>query len=451
MYIVIIGDGKVGKTLTEHLSKENHDIVVIDTNPEIIEEIVDEYDVKGIYGNGASYDVQKEAGVDKADLVIAVTSSDEINILCCLVAKKLGASQTIARVRKPEYEHQVYTMRNELGISMAINPELEAAKEISRILRFPSAIKMDTFANGKVDLVEFRILEDSPLVNTNLLEIHNKFQIRVLVCAVQRNDEVFIPKGDFILKAKDYVYITAAQNEISKFFKILSILKEKSKTAMVIGGGKITYYLASKLLESGISVKIIESDEKRCRELSEAYPGVIVINGDGSNQKLLLQEGITSTDSLVALTGFDETNIVVSTFGREHKVDKVIAKIDRFNYGPILEMVGLDSVISPKDITANIIIRYVRAMKSSIGSEFKTLYRLVGNKVEALEFYISKASSYTSIPLKDLSLKDNVLIASIIRDEKVIIPNGFDTIEENDTVIIFTTNQQIRDLKDILK
>lgn len=451
MYIVIIGDGKVGRTITKHLSQEGHDIVIIDKNPNIIDEAVNEFDVKGIYGNGASYDIQKEAGVNKADLVIAVTSGDELNILCCLVAKKLGAKQTIARVRNPEYSKQILMMRDELGLSMTVNPELEAAREISRMLRFPCAIKVDTFANGKVDLVELKVDEKSNLVGLKLQSLRTKYQIHVLVCAVLRNNEVVIPRGDFVFEAKDKLYITSNPQQITKFFKCFNIIKEKPKNAIIIGGGKIAYYLIPKMIDSNIGIKVIEIDKKKCVELSEAFPEITVINGDGTNQKLLLEEGIESTDSILTLTGYDEENIIISMYAKNKNVAKVITKINRENYNFMLENVGLDSLISPKEITANNIIRYARGMESSMGSEFRTLYKLVENKVEALEFFIATKTQYTSIPLKNLEVKSDILIASIIRDGVVIIPSGDDTIEALDTVIIITTKQQLKDLSEIIK
>ncbi len=450
MKIVIVGVGKVGRTVTEHLAKEGHDIVVIDRNAKVIDECVNTYDVKGICGNGASYEVQKEAEVDKTDLLIALTTGDELNILCCLVAKKLGVGQTIARVRNPDYSSQIYLMREELGLSMIVNPELDAANEISRILRFPSAIKLDSFANGKVDLVEIRIDESSPLAGKSLFYIHEKYQIRVLVCAVCRDDAVYIPKGDFTLHARDKIYITSTPKEITKFFKKLAILKGKSKSVMVIGGGKIAYYLAHQLDELSIPFKIIESDYKRCLELSEVFHDAMIIHGDGTDQNVILEEGLEQADALVSLTGFDEENIIISMFAKSRGVGKIITKVNRSSYSSILDTVELESVISPRDITTNHIIRYVRGMQSTMGTEFRTLYRLVANRVEALEFYIAQTTKYTGIPLKDLNIKDNMLLACIIRDSNVIIPNGSDIIKPLDTVIIITTNQQIKDVSDIL-
>ena len=451
MNIVIVGAGKLGRTLTKHLSFENHNITIIDTKPTVVENIVNEYDVMGYCGNGASYDTQKNAGVAKANVLIATTASDEVNILCCLVAKKLGVKQTIARVTSHEYAKQVSLMSNELGISMTVNPELDAANEIVRILQFPNAIKVEHFANGKVNLVEFKIEKGSILHNKSLIALREKLQLNVLVCAVSREGEVFIPKGNFVLHEGDNVYITADAKSIVDFFKKLNILKDKLKSSMIIGGGKISYYTAQKLLSSGITVKIIEPNLDICNDLSDILPKAMIINGDGTNHELLLEEGLLSTDSLVSLTGMDETNIIISSFAKAQNCGKVITKVNNANYGFIIGNIGLDTVISPVEISSSNIIRYVRGMESTRGSEFKTLYRLVDNKVEALEFLISKKTSYTSIPLKDLKFKNDILLACIIRENNIIIPSGKDTIEPLDTLIIITGNSFIKDVSDIMR
>ena len=450
MNIIINGAGKIGRSVAEHLSGEGHNITIIDTNAKVVEEVVNEYDVRGVSGNGAVYSVLQEAGADKADLLISVTPSDELNVMCCLVAKRIGTKQTIARVRTPEYASQFYMMREELGLSMAVNPDFDAALEIGRILRFPSAVKVDSFANGKVDLVEIKLDENSPLVGKSLLDLHEKYQIRVLVCAVCRGDEVYIPKGDFKLEAKDEVYITSSPAEITKFFKKLNILKEKTRNVMIIGGSRIAYYLTGELEELGIKVKIVERDLARCQFLSEKLANATIINADGTDQESLLEEGLEKMDALISLTGFDEENIIIAMNGKDRGVGTIIAKVNNTSYSNILDAVGIESVITPKDITTNHIIRYVRGMESSQGSEFKTLYRLVENKVEALEFYIPFETSYTNIPLKDLRTKNNTLLACIIRNNHVIIPNGNDSIQALDTVIIFTTTP-IKDVSDILR
>ena len=451
MNIAIVGLGKYGTLLTSHLAKENHDIIVIDTNPSIVEDVINQYDVKGFVGNGASYLTQEDAGIHKFDLLIATTSTDEVNILTCLVAKKLNIKQTIARIRNPEYALQAQTMQRELGISMTINPDLNTATEIFRSIKFPSALTVESFANGKVDLVEMKIESDSLLAGKTLQEINEKYGAKVLFSAVSRGEEVIIPSGNFELKVGDYVYITASSRETSNAFKKLKMLKNKAKTAIIIGGGKITYYLTQMLLEAGIAVKIIEKNKERCKSLAESFPKALVLHGEATNHNLLLSEGLNTADVLVAVTGQDETNIVVSTFAKEEGCKKVITKITNGSYDMILEKTGLECVVEPKELFANNVIRYVRGMKNSRGAEFKTLYRLVDNKVEAAEFFISDKAKYTSKPLKDLKMKKNVLLAAIRRKNKVIIPSGLDTIEPLDSIIIVSKDLEINDVGDILE
>jgi len=451
MKIVIVGDGKVGRALAEQLSYEDHDVVVIDQRAKVVDESVNSLDVMGITGNGANYEVQKEAGVDKADLLIAATSSDEINILCCLVAKKLGAKKTIARVRNPEYSQQLSIMRDELGLSLAINPELAAANEISRILRFPSAIKVDTFSRGRTELVELKIDSDSRLAGIALYELERKHQIKILVCAVERGENVYIPSGDFILRAGDRIYITGDPVSVSLFVKTFGMVKEKVKSVMVIGGGKIAYYLAKMLEGTGVKVKIIEKDSDRCIELSGALRNALIINGDGTDQEILSDEGIEETDAVVALTGIDEENILIAMYANTKKVSKVIAKVNRRSFASMLGSVGIESVISPKDITVNYILRFVRAMQNSMGSNVTTLHRIVDDKAEALEFSVGKNSGCAGKKLRDLKLKPNLLIACIIHGNKLIIPRGDDVINEGDNVVVVTTNRFLRDLDDILQ
>ena len=451
MKIIIAGAGKFGKELVKQLSQEKHDIIVIDNKPDVIEDVVNEYDVMGFCGNGASYQTQLDASVKKADLFVATTGTDEANILCCLVAKKLGVKQTIARVRNPEYALQAKIMSEELGVTLTLNPDLDTAREIFRILRFPSAIKVDSFAKGKVDLVEIKLDKDSVMINKPLIEIREKYQVKILICAVRRGDQVIIPNGYFVLQEGDYVYITGETKELTSAFRKLKLFKNRLKSAMIVGGGKITYYLASLLIDNGISVKIIENKKEVCKQLSETLKGALVIYGDATNQKLMLEEGVETVGSLITLTGMDETNIIVSTFAKGLTKNKIITKVNNPNYDVILNSVGLESVVSPKDIFCSHILKHARGMGNNKGSEFKTLYRLVNNKVEALEFVIPKKTKYTSIPLKDLHIKNNYLLACIIRDNRVIIPNGYDTLEPLDSVIIVTTNTSVKDVSDILE
>lgn len=451
MKIIVIGDGKVGRTIVEHTCQEGHEVVVVDKNPDAVEQIVEQFDVMGVCGNGASYDIQKSAGVDKADVVIAATSSDETNILSCLVAKKLGAKSTIARVRSYEYMNQLNIIKRDLGITMTINPEQESANEIMKIINFPEAIRVDTFAKGNVDLVELYIPENSSLIGQSLASIYQKYQIKVLVCAVLRNDEVFIPTGSFTFQPKDKVHITASKSILRKFFNKSGLLESKIKTVMIVGGGKISVYLGSELLKNKYRVKIIEKDYNRCLELSQLLPKATIIHGDGSDQRVLSEEGLNTTDAMVCLTGIDEENIIISMYAYKQEVHKIITKINKTSFVGLMEAISMASIISPQEITAAKIVSYIRAANNSRGSNVLTLYKLVNNKVEALEFIAKENKKLLNICLKNLKLKKNILIAGIIRDGKVIYPSGDDMIKLNDSVIVVTTNQFLDDLNDILE
>ncbi len=451
MKIVVIGDGKVGRAITEHTCKEGHQVVVIDKNPKVIEELVNLYDIGGICGNGACLDIQQSARVDKADLVVAATSRDEINMLACLIAKKLGAKATIARVRSYEYNSQIEEMKMALGIQMIINPELEAANEILNIINFPEANRVDTFANGNVDLVELFIPENSPLIGQTLAGISTKYQVKILVCAVQRGDEVFIPTGNFIFQAKDKIHITANRLVVKEFLNKLGLIETKMKDILVIGGGKISAYLVDALVKAKYNVKIIEKDYNRCLELSELLPGATIVHGDGSDQLILEEEGIDSCDAIVCLTNLDEENIIISLYAQKKLTGKIITKVNKESFAGLVEAIGVASVISPKEITASRVISYVRATSNVHGSNIVKLYKLVNNRVEAIEFIAKENSKVLDTFLKDLSIKKNVLIASIIRNSEVIIPSGMTKIEANDSVIVVTTSQMLDDLDDILE
>lgn len=451
MNIVIIGDGKVGSTLSSQLQREGHDIVVIDNNQNALKNLINTQDVMCVEGNGALYDVQTEAGVPNSDLVIACTSMDELNMLCCLLAKKLGAKKTIARVRDPQYFKQLNVMKEELGLSMGINPELAAATEISRIMLFPAATKIELFAKGRVELVEFKLAAQSMLDGMSLSEVYKKYKVKVLVCAVQREGEIFIPDGDFRLRSGDKINLTASHEDIEKFFSTLGLLKDRSKTALIVGGGKVGYYLTIALQKIGVKVKIIEKDYQRCMDLSDLLPKATIIHGDGTDQDLLKEEGLEQVDAFASLTGIDEENIIMAMFASNLQVPKVAAKINRDSYTSLADMLGLESFVSPKNITANHIVSYVRAMQNSLGSNIETLYQLVDNQLEALEFIVREDGPYVGIPLKDLKLKKNILIASIVRQRIPIIPGGNDQIEIGDSVIVVCRNQKFKDLKEILQ
>ena len=450
MKIVIVGNGKVGNLLATQLCKEDHDIVVVDQRESALQHTVNTLDVIAVLGNGASYDVQMEAGVDSADLLIAVTNSDELNILCCLVAKKLGAVHTIARVRNPEYTKQLVLMREEMGLSLSVNPELAAAHEVFRTLRFPEASKVETFAKGRVELVEFRIQPGSPLVDQPLSSLYRQHRVKVLICAIQRGERVLIPDGNEVLRAGDRVHLTASHKELAAFFKSVGVIKRPVKDVMIIGGSRIAYYLARMAIECGMRIKIVERKHERCVELCQALPKARIIEGDGSDQELLLEEGLRDMDAFVALTGMDEENLILSMYAGMEHVGKVIAKVDRQSYLHALSG-NIETVISPKAVTANQILRYVRAMQNSVGSNnVETLYRLVEHQVEALEFRVRQHAHYLGVPLKNLKLKEGLLVACILRKGRPYVASGEDTIELGDSVIVVTTNTKLKDLTDIL-
>ena len=452
MKIIIVGDGKVGATLVEHLSQEGHDIVVIDKNQKVLEHLVNSHDVMGICGNGASYEVQLEAGVDDAQLFIAATSSDELNILSCLMAKKAGAEHTIARVRTPDYLKQTPFFKDELGLSMVVNPEYDAANEIAKVLRFPNATNIETFYRGLVDLAEIKLEAGNPLCDMQLSEIFNAFGIKILICAVQRKDEVVIPHGDFTLKVGDRIHITAPRGVLVSFMKKLKIYKHRTKDIMIIGGGKMGYYLARQLGETGgYNVKIIENDAARCEHLCEMLPNVNVVHGDGTDREVLMEQGIEGQDAFVALTTIDEENIISAMYANSLGIRKTVAKVNRVSY-QVLESIGMDSAFSSKAIAANRIVAYVRALENSgEESSVQTLYKLVGGQVEALEFNISSDFPEIGVALKDIKLKSDTLIACIIRNHKVIFPGGNDCIEKDDNLVVVTKRNHISSINEIFE
>ena len=452
MKIIVIGDGKVGRTIVEHICKEGHEVTIIDKKSETVDEIVNQYDVLGICGNGASIDVLKEAGADRADLVVATTTNDETNILSCLISEKMGAKASIARVRSFEYNNQLKIIKNDLGIDLPINPEKETANEIVKILNFPEALRVDSFAKGNVDLVELYIPEENPLVGESLLSIYQKYQIKVLVCAVERDNDVFIPTGSFVLNAKDKIYVTAnSKATLRKFIDKVSLVEKRLKNVLIVGGGKITAYLGKELEKGKFNVKIIEQNKARCLELSELLPSATIIHGDGTDQDLLLEEGLANMDAVVALTNKDEENIILSMYANQEEIQKIITKVNKTSLVGLMKNISLASVISPKDVTTSKILSYIRAVNNRRGSNVNTLYKLVNNKVEAIEFKAKENNKLINIPLKDLKLKQNILIAAIIHENQVIIPSGNDVISLADNVIVVTTNQFLKDLNEILE
>lgn len=407
-------------------------------------------DVFCVVGEGGSVEVQQRADVPHADLVIACTSTDECNMLSCLIARRLGARHTIARVRNPIYYKQIDFLKKDLHLSMVVNPELIVAGDITRLLLFPDASKVETFVKGRVELVEFPI-HCGKLEGLSLSELYARFQVQVLVCAVESGETVLIPDGDYILKAGDKLHIAASHQNMEQFFKKIALRKEKIKNAMICGGGRVAYYLASQLCNLGMNVKIIERNRERCEELCELLPKATIINGDATEHDLLIEEGIEKTDAFIALTGMDEENIIMSLFASKQSVSKVIVKINEDRRAMMIDELGLDSIVSAKTATADAILGYVRARRNSqCSANVETMYQLLDGRVEALEFIIKSENAYTGVPLKDLNLKVNNIIACIARGRKIIIPNGDDSIQVGDSVVIITMTKQIRDLDDIL-
>ena len=452
MKILVVGCGKIGTTIVASLSAEGHDVTAIDRDPAVLEEITNTYDVMGVCGNGADHDVLREADAAHAELFVAVTDSDDNNMLSCFLARKMGAQHTIARVRGPEYhDSSLNFMKQHLGLSMAINPDLMAAKELLNILKFPSAVKVETFSHRNFEMIEFRLRDNSVLDGVRLMDMRAKFDAKFLVCVVQRGEEVYIPDGQFTLHGGDKVILTATPVELQKLLRELGILQKKSRNVMILGGSRTSYYLARLLETGGSRVTLIEKDAAAAQELSGLLPKTMIIHGDGTQQDLLLEEDLVSQDALVALTGMDEENILMSIFAASRNVPKVIAKINRDEMATLAENLGLDTIVSPRKIVSDVLVRYARALQNSMGSRMETLYQLMDGKAEALEFLVNDEPAIVGIPLKDLKLKPGTLIAGIVRDRKILIPGGLDAIEEGDRVIVLGTNRRINELSEFLK
>lgn len=452
MNIIIAGCGKVGGALAEQLSREGHDITVIDQKSDVVQRVTNAADVRGIVGNGASYNIQKDAGIETADLLIAVTNADEVNLLCCLIAKKAGGCQTIARVRNPIYHQEIRHIKDELGLSMAINPEWAAAMEAARLLRFPSAIEIDTFAQGRIELLRFRLTDRNPLCNQKIKDLSALSRCEVLICIVERNREVIIPGGDLELQAGDIISIVASPLNASRFFRMIGIETNQVRTAMIIGGGKTSFYLAKRLMELGIEVKIIEKNREHCEELCELLPKAMIICGDGTDQELLAEEGLAEAEGFAALTNMDEENVMLSLYAKSMSNAQKITKVNSNTYDSIISTLDIGNVIHPKQITSDNILEYVRAMQNSMGINVETLYRLVDGKAEALEFIIREDGAATNIPLQELELKAGLLVCAIHRNGRIIIPKGHDCLKKGDSVVIITTNcGKLRDIFDILE
>lgn len=452
MEIIIVGCGKVGRVLAEQLNEADNNITVIDINSARVAEVTDHYDVMGVTGNGATHAVLQEAGIDKADLLIAVTGSDERNLLCCLIAKKAGVKcQTIARVRSPQYNAEAPYLKEELGLAMVINPELAAAEEIARVLRFPSAIKIDTFVKGKIELLKFKLPEDSPLCGMTVREIGAKLHCDLLVCTIERGDEAYIASGDFRFEARDIISIIAEPKTAYVFFRKIHYKAKPVKDVLIAGGGDITHYLCELLDRSGIAVTVIEKDAERSVMLADSLKTVNVISADAIDQDILMQENIEKVEAFVSLTNLDEENILLSLFAKSVSDGKIVTKINRIDFDSVIEHLDLDTVVYPKNLTSDHIVRYVRAMTKTIGTGLETLYQVIKGKVEAAEFIVTDESALTAAPLMQLHLKDGVLVAAVFRDGKVLIPRGSDRLQLGDSVVVVTNHLGLRDMHDLLQ
>lgn len=452
MNIIVVGCGKVGLTLAAQLNKENHNITIIDHDEKALRHAVDSLDIMGINGNGAMLVTQQEAGVKNADVLIAATDSDEINMLCCLIAKKEGNCSTIARIRNPEYTDEITYLRDELNLATVINPEMAAAKEAERLLHFPSAMKIDSFSRGKIDLIRVRVPENNEVCGIKLHDIHRVLKVNVLICSIERGDNVIIPSGMQEIKSGDVISFIANAQQANAFLIALGIDFAPIRNVLIVGGGRVTYYMARymKMSKMRCKVKIIEIDRDRCEFLASEFPEATIINGDGTDQDLLIREGIENTDAFCSLTGFDEENIMLSLYAGKLSHARLVTKINRISFENVVNELNLGSIIYPKQIVADHIVQYVRALQNSQGSNIETLYKIADGKAEALEFKVGNNPEIINHTFADLKFKDNVLIAAIVRGNKIITPGGSDFMLPGDSVIVITTNTGFNDLKDIL-
>lgn len=451
MKIIIVGCGMVGRSLAAELNGEGNDITVVDVNATKVKDVSGRYDIMGVVGNGATLSVLREAGIDKADLLIAVTGSDELNLLCCIIAKKRGNCQTIARLENPEYYKEAAYLRDELGLAMVINPQQATANEIARLLRFPSAISIDSFAKGQVEIFKFRLPDGSPLVGTAVKDVVSKLHCDVLICTVEREDDAFIASANLVFEPKDIVSIVATPKNAASFFRKIGYKSQSIKDAIIVGGGETTHYLCEALNRSGISLKVIEKDKQLCEELSSRFDNVTVINGNVADQGTLIEEGVATAGALIALTDIDEENIMLSLFAKRMGSAKLITHVNRIDYDDLVDHLDLDSVVYPKNIAADLILRQVRAMKNTLGSNVETLYSVIKGKVEACEFTVNESSPVIGVPLCKMKFTKRLIIAAILRGRSVIIPRGTDTIEGGDRVVIISEGMSLLDISDILR
>ena len=452
MNIIVVGCGKIGTTIVEKLVEEGHNLTVVDTRPAKLAEIANVHDVITICGNGADTDVLEQAGVAQAGLLVATTGSDEVNMLCSYLARKMGAADTVARVRSPEYnDRSLAAMKQHLDVSMMINPDWLAAQEMYHLLRLPAAVKIETFSRRSFEMIEIRLKDDSPLVGVPLFDLRNRYKAKFLICVVQRGKQVFIPDGRFVLQGGDKVGLTATHGEIQKLLRGIGTQKKQARKVMILGGSRTAYYLAKRLLTAGTEVKIIDKDRQVCEELCEALPNATIICGDGTQQELLLEEGLERMDAFVSLTGMDEQNILLSFFASSRNVPKVLTKVNRRELSVMAQQMGLDCIVSPRNIIADLLVQHARSLRNSMGSNVETLYSLMDGGAEALEFNAKDDPRLVRISFKDLQLKPQILVAGIIRDRETIIPTGNDMILPRDKVVVITAAHRLQDLADILK
>ncbi len=450
MNIIIVGCGKIGVSIAKQLREENHDIVVVDKSQDKIEEVTGSYDIMGVVGNGTEYSVLEEAGIEEADLMIAVTGQDELNLLCCVLAMQNESCNTIARVRDPLYSRQSELFKERLGISMIINPEHASALEMSRILKFPNAIKVDTFSKGRIELLNFKVQEEHVISNMQIMDIHSILKCNVMICAIERNDELIIARGTTYIRRGDIVYFFASSKESQKFFKKIGIKNKAIKNVLLAGGGTISFYLSKMLIDSGLNVHIMEKDKDRCEFLSAYLPQAIVVNGDASDFDMLLGEGLEDADGFAALTNIDEENVFLALLAKKHSHAKIISKVNRMTIGNMADDLEAGSIISPSNTAANYIIQHVRAMNESLNSNVETLYRIIDGRVEAVEFVVKESSKIVGIPIRELKIKDSLLVCFIARQGESFIPFGDSTIEVGDSVIVITTQKGLDQIDDII-
>lgn len=450
MKIIIIGDGKLGFNLAENLSREDNDVTIIDKNPEALRKADGRLDVMCIKGNGLSTSVLLEAGVQEADILIAATNSDEMNMVCCLTGKKLGARHTIARIRDPEYADELSQLKIDLDLDMIINPEQAVAGEIARLLEFPSAANIEVFAEGRVVMMEMKVTRDMPIAGMSLKEMTRRGSLPILIGGVLRNQTVIIPRGDFVMREGDILYIVGRPSKVSQFFRRAGVHVQKIKNVMVMGGGRIAYYLARFLEEMEVGVKIIEIDEQRCIELTELLPNTLIIHGDASDESVLHSENLESMSAFISVTGRDEENLIAALLVKQYGVPKVVAKINRINFSAAIKNLGIDNLVSPKITTANYILRYVRGLQNAVDNPVKTLYRIMEGRAEALEFTADRLTRFLDVPLKRLNVAPGILVAAIVRQNEIIIPNGNDVIKERDSVILIAYDKILSDLNEMV-